>query len=347
MKCLNLHAIGDLRYEEVITPTPKAGEVLIKIKASGVCGSDIPRIFEKGTYSFPTIPGHEFSGEVIKLGEGVSEEYLSKKVAVFPLLPCKKCEACQVGEYAQCCDYNYLGSRCDGGFAEYVCAPIWNLVIVPDDLSYEEAAMAEPAAVAIHALRKGGIEIGDTVVIFGAGPIGLMLGKWSEIWGAGKVILVDIDKGKIDFAKQLGFEFVINSIEMDAVEEIKALTGGRGADLCVEGAGVSKTLEQCLYASRAFGRVVAMGNPAGEMKLSQKAYWELLRKQLKIVGTWNSSYVDLPKNDWKLSIEAMQSGKLDVKPFITHKIGLEEWEPVLEMMRDRSGFFNKVMFVLK
>ena len=347
MRGLVLHAIGDLRCEEVAKPAPKAGEVLVKIKASGVCGSDIPRIFEKGTYTFPTIPGHEFSGEIVEFGEGVGSEYLNRKAAVFPLLPCMKCDLCQIGEYAQCKVYNYFGSRCDGGFAEYIAVPLWNIVLVPDSLSYEEAAMAEPAAVAVHALRQVGIEIGDVVVIFGAGPIGLMLASWASNWGAYKVILVDIDKGKIDFARSLGFEHVINSIESDPIAEISQITNGRGADVCVEGAGVSKTLEQCLFACRPFGRVVAMGNPAGEMKLSQKAYWELLRKQLKIAGTWNSSYAPLPKNDWKLAIEAMTTGLLDVKPFITHRVGLENFEQVLDMMKERSDFFNKVMFILK
>ncbi|MEI6131278.1 MAG: galactitol-1-phosphate 5-dehydrogenase [Bacillota bacterium] len=344
MQGLVLHAIGDLRLEDVAKPTPKSGEVLVKIRASGVCGSDIPRIFEKGTYNFPTIPGHEFAGEIVELGVGVAPELLNKKVAVFPLLPCGKCDLCQIGEFAQCKDYNYFGSRCDGGFAEFIAVPLWNLVMVPDALSFEEAAMAEPAAVAVHALRQAEIEIGDTVVIFGAGPIGLMLASWAKAWGAYKTILVDIDKGKIKFAQKLGFENVINSMELDAIEEISRLTEGKGADVCVEGAGVSKTLEQCLFAARAFGRVVAMGNPAGEMKLSQKAYWELLRKQLKISGTWNSSYSPIPKNDWKLSIDAMTSGLLDVKPFITHRVALSQHKQVLEMMRDRSAFYNKVMF---
>ena len=347
MQGLVLHAIGDLRLDDVAKPTPEKGEVLVKIRASGVCGSDIPRIFEKGTYHFPTIPGHEFSGQIVELGEGVDENLLNKKVAIFPLIPCRKCELCQIGEYAQCKDYNYFGSRCDGGFAEYLAVPLWNLVMVPDALSYEEAAMAEPAAVAVHALRQVGVEIGDTVVIFGAGPIGLMLASWAKAWGAYKTILVDIDKGKIEFAKKLGFEYVINSMECDAIEEINRITDGRGADVCVEGAGVSKTLEQCLFAARTFGRVVAMGNPAGEMKLSQKAYWELLRKQLKIAGTWNSSFAPLPKNDWKLAIEAMSTGLLDVKPFMTHKVGLADFKSVLEMMRDRSDFYNKVMFIIE
>lgn len=346
MKALVLHSIADLRFEEVKAPKPGKGEVLVKVKASGVCGSDIPRVYTKGTYSFPTIPGHEFSGKVVELGEGADKKWLGKKVAVFPLIPCMECEPCSIGEYAQCSNYNYYGSRCDGGFAEYIAVREWNLVEVPESLSYEQAAMGEPAAVAIHALRQAGIEMGDNVAIFGAGPIGLMLAQWANAWGADKVMLIDIDQTKIDFALKQGYKHVCNSRTEDAVKWIKEVTNGRGADICVEGAGVSATLEQCLFSSRPFGKVVAMGNPIGDMKLSQKGYWEILRKQLKIIGTWNSSFVSLPKNDWTLAIRAMETGRVNVEPFITHRVSLEDGVNVLEMMRDKKEFYNKVMFIM-
>ncbi len=345
MKACVLHDIADLRYENVKTPVPKEGEVLVKIKASGICGSDIARVFTKGTYNFPTIPGHEFSGRVVQLGQGVNEEYLNKKVTIFPLLPCRECEACQIGEYAQCKDYNYFGSRCDGGFAEYIAVPIWNLLEIPQKISYEEAAMTEPAAVAIHALRQVGIEIGDNIAIFGAGPIGLMLGKWAEAWGADKVILIDINEEKITFAKKQGFKYVWNSNNGDPISYIKKITLDRGVDIAVEGAGVSKTLEQCLESTRIFGRIVIMGNPLNDMHLEQKIYWQILRKQLTIKGTWNSNFVSLPKNDWKLALRAIETEKLSVKSFITHKFAFTECNKALNMMKESSEFYNKVMFI--
>lgn len=347
MKACVLHNIGDIRVEEVKMPVPEVDEVLIKIKASGICGSDIQRVFTKGAYHFPTIPGHEFSGQVIETGKDANKIWINKKVTVFPLVPCGKCAACQVGEYGQCKSYNYYGSRCDGAFAEYIAVKEWNLVEVPDSLSYEEAAMTEPAAVAIHALRQAGIIIGDNVAIFGAGPIGLMIAEWAKAWGADKVMLIDIDQTKIDFALKQGFKYVWNSNDGDAYKWVYEVTGGRGSDLAVEGAGVSATLEQCLLCSRPFGKVVLMGNPIGDMKLSQGAYWEILRKQLKIAGTWNSSYVSLPKNDWKLAISEMDSGKINVKPFITHKVSIDDCVKTLEMMRDKKEFYNKVMFVIE
>jgi len=344
MKACVLHAINDLRYEDVEKPKPKQGEVLLKIRASGICGSDIPRVFTKGTYHFPTIPGHEFPGEIVELGAGTNKDLLGKKAAVFPLLPCRKCDMCEVGEYASCRDYNYFGSRCDGGFAEYIAVPVWNLVFADDNLSFEEAAMAEPAAVSLHALGRAGVELGDTVAIFGAGPIGLMLAEFAKAWGALKIILLDIDETKMDFAKKLGYEYVLDSRKEDYNNEIMDITSGKGVDVVVEGSGASSALAGCLKSAKPLGSVVLMGNPFGDMNLMQKDYWEILRKQLKLFGTWNSSYTQ-NKNDWQTALDAMSKGKLNVKPFITHRADFSECNSAFEMVRDKSEFFNKVMFI--
>lgn len=341
MKALNLYAVNDLRYEDVPMPIRQKGEVLMKVRASGICGSDIQRVFEKGTYNFPTIPGHEFSGEII---EADNADLIGRKASVFPLLPCFKCEACQIGEYAQCLNYDYYGSRRDGGFAEFIVVKEWNLVMVGSSVSFEEAAMCEPAAVALHSIRQAGVNVGDTVVIFGSGPIGIMLGQWAKIWGAFDVILCDIDQTKVDFARKMGFSNSFNSMNNDPVEQITVLTKKKGADVCIEGAGVSIALEQCLKAVKNFGKVVAMGNPLKDMTLTQKAYWEILRKQITLKGTWNSNYNDV-QNDWTVSIQAMENGKLDVKPLISHRFNFSDYNRAFNVMRDRKEFFNKVMFI--
>ncbi|MDD5017212.1 MAG: galactitol-1-phosphate 5-dehydrogenase [Eubacteriales bacterium] len=345
MKACVLHAIGDLRVEDVPQPVPKKGEVLLKIMASGICGSDIGRVFDHGTYHFPTIPGHEFAGQIVGVGKGVDKELIGKKAAVFPLMPCMECDSCQVGEYAQCTNYNYFGSRCNGGFAQYLNVPVWNLVFVPEDLSYEHAAMCEPAAVAVHALRRFGVDIGDIVSIFGAGPIGIMLGLWSKAWGASKVILIDIDQRKLTFAREQGFDNLCNSSEENPVEYIKSQTGGKGADLVVEGTGISKPFESAMFAAKTFGKIVCMGNPAKEMSISQQGYWQILRKQLTIKGTWNSTYATANRNEWALSLEAMSTGTLNVRSLITHRFSLDDGIAPFETMRDRKIFFNKVMFL--
>lgn len=341
MKACVLHGIGDLRFEEAARPSPGPGEALVRVGACGVCGSDIPRVFSNGTYRFPTIPGHEMAG-VVEEGDPA---WVGKRVAVFPLLPCRKCGPCLVGSYAQCEDYGYLGSRSNGGFAEYVCAPEWNLAPVPNGVSLEEAAMTEPAAVSVHALRRAGVEIGDTVAIYGAGPIGLMLAMWARAWGAREALLIDIDSAKLDFARRLGFDNTCHALETDAPAWVRHSTGDRGADVVVEASGSSAAFEQCMASARAFGRVVLMGNPAGEMRLSQEGYWAILRKELKVFGTWNSSYGVPPRDEWRLALDAMATGRLDLEPLITHRVGLEGLCGALAMVRDRREFSNKVMYV--
>lgn len=341
MNACVLHAVGDLRYKTVPVPARKPGEVLLKVMASGICGSDIPRVFEKGTYRFPTIPGHEFAGVVV---DADSPELVGLRAAVFPLLPCKQCEACRSERYAQCGDYNYFGSRCDGGFAEFIAVPEWNLVPMPDGLGFDEAAMCEPAAVARHAAGVGGVGEGDAVAIFGAGPVGLMVAQWARSMGAAKVMLADIDRYKVEFAVGMGYA-AVNSRETDAVAWIRQETGGRGADVCVEGSGSPKAWEQCLDAAAAFGRAVLMGNPSGEMRLSQKGYWHILRKELTLRGTWNSSYGS-GANDWREAMGAMGDGRLAVKPLISHRYPLARCGEAFAMMRERSCFFNKVLFTM-
>lgn len=341
MKALNLHGVNDLRYEDVTLPPRLKDEVTIKIKAVGICGSDIPRIFKKGTYHFPTIPGHEFSGTIIDAND---KNLLNKNVAVFPLIPCGKCAYCQHGEYQLCDHYDYYGSRRDGGYAEYLNVKEKNLVIIPDSLSFEAAAMCEPAAVALHALRRGGMKAMDTLAIWGVGPIGILLAKWGKIMGAKQIILIARDNEKVEFAKKLGFSNAINSKMTNPVEYISKMTDGMGADLCIEGTGSSIPLSACLDSCRKLGTVVCMGNPTSGIELSQMSYWAILRNQLSLKGTWNSSYNQM-ENDWKDTVFAMASGDLDVIPLITHRFSLKEYNEAFAVMKSKSIFSCKVMFI--
>lgn len=344
MKACVLHGVGDLRYEDARDPKPKPDEVLIRVEACGVCGSDIPRIFEKGTYRFPLIPGHEFAGEVVEAGVDADPGLVGKRFAVFPLVPCRQCPMCETGRYAQCSDYDYLGSRCDGAFAEYVTAPVWNLVRVPEGLCTEAAAMAEPAAVAIHAVERAGVAADDSVLAFGAGPIGLLIGMWAKAQGARRILLVDVDPAKVEFAQRLGFPDAHDAGKGDLEAWVKDETGG-GADVVIEASGSSPAYEQAMRCARPFGKVVLLGNPAGEMRLTQDGYWAILRKELTVLGSWNSTYGDLPGNEWKLALESMANGTIDVGPLITHRVPLEGLCDALEMMRRKSEFSCKVMVV--
>lgn len=328
MKAAVLHAVNDLRVEEVDKPVCGPDEVLVKIMYCGICGSDIPRVFFKGTYHFPTIPGHEFSGLVVEDAEG---KLVGKRVAVFPLLPCNECEACKQERYATCSNYDYYGSRRDGAYAEYLAVKRWNLVFLPDNVSYEEGAMCEPCSVGRHATMRAEIQEGDEVLISGAGPIGLIAAQWAKSMGAKQVYFFDIDDAKVNFAVSMGFAKYDDAVKVDVV---------------IEGTGNDKALERCLAAAKPFGRVVLMGNPARELVLPQNVYWYILRKELTLKGTWNSSYASY-QNDWVEGMKAVSEGRINLKPLITHKVPLDKALDALTMMKDRTEFYNKVMLKME
>ena len=345
MEALVLHGIGDLRLEQIPVPHLAEGEVRVRIGFCGVCGSDIPRIFDKGTYSFPTVCGHEFAGTVDACGSGVNDFAPGDPVAVFPLLWCGKCSACEQGKYVQCYDYDYLGSRSDGAFAEFVIAPQQNLIPVPQGVTLEEASMTEPAAVALHALRRVQTPIaGKTVAIFGAGPIGLMTAQWARIMGAVEIFLFDIVADKLKLARQLGFGSVFNSATGDPTEVINAQTDGKGAHVCIEAAGVPTTYRNALSSVGRGGSVVFLGNPVADVTLPASLISQLMRREVSIYGTWNSDYSAAGNDDdWRTVLQAIASGMLTLTPLITHKVPLVDSSDMLHKMRDKSEFYAKVL----
>ena len=354
MEALVLHGVGDLRLEQIPVPHLAEGNVRVRIGFCGVCGSDIPRIFVKGTYSFPTVCGHEFAGIVDACGPGVDDFAPGDSVVVFPLLWCGTCAACEQGKYVQCHDYDYLGSRSDGAFAEYVVAPKENLIAVPPGVTLEEAAMTEPAAVALHAVRRVHTSLaGKTVAIFGAGPIGLMTAQWARVMGATNVLLFDIVTEKLELAKQLGFDKVFNTgvpvatnvrRAEEPVEIVNAHTDGKGAHVCIEAAGVPATCIDALGSVGREGSVVLLGNPATDVTLPAVLISQLMRREVSIFGTWNSDYSAAGNDDdWRTVLQAMASGMLTLMPLITHKVPLADSSDILYKMRDKSEFYAKVL----
>lgn len=340
MKAAVLHAIGDLRIEDIATPVPGPGEVLVRVKSCGICGSDVPRVFSKGTYHFPTVCGHEFAGTVAS----ASDLALGTPVTVFPLLWCGKCTECERGAYARCEDYGYLGSRSDGGFAEYVVAPRRNLLALPEGVSVEEGAMTEPAAVALHAIKRANLQAGESVAVLGAGPIGLMVAQWARAMGAARVIVCDIAPASLALARELGFTLTVDSKACDPVKRIAELTGGRGADVTVEAAGVPATFTAAVGAAAAAGRVVMLGNPSGDVTLPAKLISQIMRRELALLGTWNSSYSasGLP-DDWRTVLAAVAAGTIRLKPLISHRFPLDQTLVGMTVMKSRNEFVAKVL----
>ena len=343
MKAANLYAPGDIRFEEGLAPRPGTSEVLIKVKACGVCGSDIPRVMQTGTYRFPTIPGHEFAGEVAAVGPGVEDIAAGLRVTVVPLIPCRKCAFCANGKYHLCADYDYLGSRCNGAFAELVKAPAANVLRLPDGVDFELGALTDPAAIALHAVRKLGLNVGDRVAVFGVGPIGAMALQWAKIMGAAETIAVDIFPEKLQVAQDLGADFCINARDRDPVAAILDDTGGAGVERTLEFAGHPVTQQQCILTTAKQGASVWGGISHSGLNLSEKAVDGILRKEMTISGSWNSSFAPLV-SDWETALRFMGQGKIKSGGIISHRLPLREIAAAFQMMVQRQQYFNKVRF---
>lgn len=333
MKAYVLHQVNQLRYDEVPEPACPAGWALVRVKAAGICSSDIARIFTKGTYHFPTIPGHEFSGVVERVGRPEDRHWIGKPAGIFPLIPCKTCGQCRKGRYELCEHYDYVGSRRDGGFAELAAVPVWNLVALDAGISYEEAAMLEPLAVALHAMKRGGIQPGDTVGIIGTGMIGLAAAQWAKRFGASRIGVVGRSEEKRALVQELeGVEYLV-----EGKQDLPLF------DVTLEAVGTPAAVETAIRQTRPEGCIVLMGNPSGDMDLAQDTYWRILRKQIRLTGTWNSAYNGAAPSDWTEVCEALSKGEVSARPLISHRVPQESLQAGLELMRDHKEPYCKVM----
>ncbi|MDX2109322.1 MAG: galactitol-1-phosphate 5-dehydrogenase [Verrucomicrobiota bacterium] len=342
MKALVLEADKKLTYTENrgIPDGPNDNCALVRVAACGICGSDIPRGFGGKAYFYPLVMGHEFSGIVEQPAPG-GKLKAGERVAIFPLLPCRKCGPCQTGDYAQCTDYDYYGSRRDGGFSELLRIPEWNLFPVPAHVKLLNASMTEPAAVALHGVRQAKIQAGDSAVVYGAGPIGNMTAQWLRIHGCAQVFIVDIDERKLELARSMGFT-PVNSRAVDPVKTVTEATNG-GAQVCIEAVGMPQTFLQTVQSAARFGQVIFMGNIMGEFKIGEKDFSNILRKELTIRGTWNSKVAPHGTDDWSTVLKFMDR-QLIVEPLITDKLPLSEGPAIFDDLVNRRGFHNKVIF---
>lgn len=345
MKAMVFHEIGDFRLEEVEKPVPTGNQILIKVGACGICGSDIPRVYELGTRVAPVILGHEFSGVVEEVANKDDEYLLGKKVAVFPLIPCGECDMCHKGDFAKCSNYQYLGSRNNGGFAEYCLIPSkWHLV-VPEDQSIklEDLAVTEPATVAQHAIRRANLHAGDSILITGAGPIGILAARWARIMGANKIFISDIDDEKVNFANNDGF-IGINAIKNDVYEFINESTDLRGVDVALEGTGSSDGLNTAIKCVRADGTIALMGNPHKDTVLKLDNHSLILRKELNLRGVWNSYYNEIPINEWDYTVKMIEEDKLEVNDLITNKVSLENLKDLFDKIHEGKISVKKALY---
>ncbi len=345
MRAVRLYRIGELHVDDVPVPAIQAGEVQVRVGAVGVCGSDLPRIMLSGAHRMPVTIGHEFAGEISALGEGVDSWAVGDKVTVAPLLPCYHCRWCKEGLYHLCTSYDYFGSRRDGAMAEYVNAPAANLVKLPPNVPIEVGAMSDPSATALHALWRSKVDPGDTVAVYGAGPIGLYAVQWARILGAQRIVAVDVWDDKLDLAQELGATHTVNAQREDPVQRIEEISDGWMADTVIEFAGLQATQIQAIRSTRRQGTVVFVGISHDDLQLPEAVVDRVMRHEISVTGSWNSNSMPYPGREWQLTVDYFASGQLMGETLISHRFSLDDAPEVFPKLYRREMSFNKVLFI--
>lgn len=344
MKAGVVHAREDIRYEEITKPTPGKGQVLIKVKYTGICGSDVPRVNGDACHFFPNVLGHEFSGIVEEVGEGVTKLKPGNRVAGVPLVPCMECEDCQKGDYSLCKHYSFIGSREFGSFAEYVVVPENNAVLFDEEVSFEQGAFFEPATVALHGLLRVPYQGGKTVAILGGGTIGLFVMQWAKIFGAAKTVVFDINEERLNLGKRLGATEGINTLEPDYMDKAMELTEGRGFDYVFETAGNTVTMKMAFLLAANKAQVCFVGTPTKELTFSVEEWENLNRKEFNLTGSWMSYSTPFPGKEWKLTAHYFKTGDLKFDDsFIFKKIPLSEIDQAFEMYKVPGTVKGKIL----
>ena len=346
MKAAVLYDFGDLRVTEVPVPALAAGEALIKVNSVAICGSD-PAIIAKGWKGYPKlgefIPGHEFTGVVADTAPDVFEFKVGDRVAVEPHKGCGRCENCLRGFYTTCLNYgNYeighrhYGFSTNGAYAEYAACHINTLHKLPESISFEEGALLTGVGTVMYGYERiGWVGAGETVVVTGPGAIGLISAHVAKILGAGRVILTGTREERLAVGRELGVDITLNVREVNAVEEIMALTNGVGADMVVECTGQSAPAAEVLDMIRKNGRISYNG-----------IYHDPVTLQLDKIVQWNL-LITGPKAEGRLNlaraIPLMADGRMNLKPLLTHEFSLDEINSAFDTFTGRVGGAIKVI----
>lgn len=345
MKAAVLYEGNNIETREVEEITCSSKEVKIKVKYCGICGSDIHKLQTKWKYGYPAIMGHEFTGEVVELGSEITKFDIGDRVVVIPFLPCKNCSYCEQGHYSMCDNYKMIGTHYYGGFAEYCNVPEENLLKI-GNLDYKKASFIEPLAVVMHSIMGINIQLGDSVLVLGAGTIGMLTMQAAKAAGARKLIVVDIDDEKLEKALSLGATFVINSMKENLEHRVAELTDGLGVDIALECAGSPITQEQALILTRKSGKVGYTGIAYKDVVIREEAFESIFRKELTLKGFWNSYSAPFPGREWKNAIDLLVSNQIEVDSFISHIYGVDEVNKAFEMILNKKEVYNKVLIEL-
>jgi len=324
MRAAVIYKPGDVRVEENYkTPKPQKGEIMIKVRASGVCGTDISLYNGEHYANYPVIFGHEFAGEVIDLGEGKNIFEKGDRVSVDPNIFCDKCYYCRKGARHLCKNLQSAGIHIDGGFAQYVVIPTKNVYKIPHSVTFTNAAMAEPVSCCIRGIEMAKIKLGDTVLIHGAGAIGLIMLQLVLLSGAEKVIVNEPLRKRRNIALELGASCVIDPTKNDVEKKVKKITQ-EGAEVVIDCSGNLSVQERLISMTRRGGTVVLFGVAPKEGKISISPF-QVNRNEITICGSLNNPDTLLT------AIKLISGEKLNLDRLITHKLSLKDINKAFEI----------------
>lgn len=321
----------DTRIEEVVIPEIADHEILVAVKRCGICGTD-PHIY-RGHFPvpLPLIQGHEFSGEVVKVGAAVKTVGIGDRVTADINISCGKCFFCRMGQKLFCKEIVQIGVHINGAFAEYIKVPESNVYKLPEDMSWEEAAYIEPLACVIRGQDRANITLGSTVAIIGAGPMGLVHAQLAKMNGAARVIISEMNPVRLEKASNLGVDHVIDASKVDPVQAVFDLTEGRGADFVIEAVGAVPTYQQAFQMVRRGGTLVTYGAAPAHAVMEVKPF-EIYSKELTIVGSYAGTY-----ETWVKAISLISSKRFNPQDIISKTIPLNQVvEGIKEAMNNKD-----------
>lgn len=336
----NLVEHGKFQLEQVTEGTPGPNEVLVKVAMCGICGSDIHAYH--GQHAFihcPIVLGHEFTGVVKDVGEGVTDLAVGQKVVVEPNLVCGECYNCRTGRYHICENLRVIGCQAPGAYADSIVVPRNKVVPIPDDMDFDKAVLVEPLAVGVHAVRRSGLTKGDRILIFGVGPIGLMTLLSAKSLGAGKAIAVDVLDSRLELAKEFGADAVCNPNRDDIAEIIAAEFGPDRADITFECSANEKALNQAIDLARKGTTIVQVGCFGKPVTINNMSY--LQEHELSIVGT-----LMYRKDDYQIALDILAEGRWPVEKLITHRFPLEQVSEAFRVLDEEKGKVIKAVLVM-
>ena len=340
MKAAQFYGGKDIRVETVPDPAPTPDQVLVKVDAAGICGSDLHgyhRHPEKP--QSPRIGGHELAGEIIEIGRDVTEHKAGTRVAIEPISPCNTCPECLNGYYNICAKLRHAG----GGFAEYMVASTSNAYVLPDSVSVEGGALAEVYAVAVHAVNRATVSPGDSVAIIGSGPVGLTIAQVADVAGATSIAVLGKPDAPLQIAQEAVGAVPINVDKTDAVAAIMEWGDGRGADVVFEAVGgKANTLERATEIAAKRGRVCMVGGHGAPLTFSERF---ARSKELTIV--WSFCYGRRGgKTEFQVAIDLLAAGKLDPSPLVTHRFQLNDISDAFAVAAGRDEHGSVKVLVL-